>query len=79
MLLRIRRTRLEAGQDLAEVATHVGIAAQALSRIEHGREVPWPAVRARLAAHYGVPADELFADIDAAQAHLRSIAGRGKS
>jgi len=77
VLLRIRRTRLEHGLALQDAASQVGVAPGALSRIECGRELPWPAIRTRLANLYGIAADELFSDIDAAQKHLRQIAGQG--
>ena len=76
MLLRVRRARLELGKDLSVVAEHVRVTPQALSRVENGREVPWPGLRGRLSEYYGIPVEELFADIDAAQLHLRRIAGR---
>ncbi len=75
MLLRVRRARLELGQGLRQVAAAVRIAPQALSRIENGREVPWPAIRQRLSRFYRIPEAELFFDIDAAQDSLHGIAG----
>ena len=60
---------------LAEAAERLGIAAQTLARIEGGREVPWPAVRRRMATVYGNSESELFADIDDAQRFLKQRAG----
>ncbi len=71
MLLRMKRARLEAGLTQREVGERAGIAAQSIGRMEGGRELPWPAARARLSNLYGVPEDELFWDIDEAQRFLR--------
>jgi transcriptional regulator with XRE-family HTH domain len=63
---------------MTDVARRIGIAPQALSRVENGREVPWPALRKKLSLLYDIPESELFADIDDGQRHLRQIAGRGE-
>jgi transcriptional regulator with XRE-family HTH domain len=75
MLLRVRRLRLEKGLHLRRAADLLGVAAPVLSSIESGRQVPWPALRARMADLYEYPERELFVDIDAAQAFLRRTAG----
>ena len=76
MLLAIRRARLEAGLPLTVAAKQVGVGAQTLARIETGRELPWPAIRKRLAALYRSPESVLFHDIDQARESLRRAAGR---
>lgn len=76
MLLTVRRLRLEQGLTLEEASRVAKVGPQSLARIETGRELPWPALRRRLSDLYGVTAEELFADIDQAQEHLRRIAGR---
>lgn len=79
MLLRVRRARLEKGMTLAQVSKKIGIAAQALSRVENGRAQPWPALRERLSTLYNVPDEVLFWDIDAAYEHLKKVAGKSIS
>ena len=75
MLLTVKRARLEAGLTVKEVGAKVGLAAQALSRVENGKEHPWPALRKRLADLYCIREDVLFADVDEARAFLKSLAG----
>lgn len=77
MLLRIRRKRLELGKTIKAVATEVGCAAKILQRIEAGRERAWPRLRSALATLYATPEADLFGDVDAADRHLRRIAGEG--
>jgi transcriptional regulator with XRE-family HTH domain len=75
MLLNVRRTRLERGLRQEAVANQIGVSAAVLSRVERGVQLPWPALRARLAHCYHVPESELFSDVDRAQAFLRQAAG----
>lgn len=77
MLLLVKRRRLELGLEQAEVARRVGVSPTALSRIERGTQLPWPALRARLSEFYGIPESELFFDVDRAQVFLREAAGEG--
>ncbi len=79
MLLKVRKLRLQRGLSLSEVAASVGIASQALSAVEAGRQLAWPALRRRLVQFYGVGEDELFHDVDRAQRLLRELAGERES
>lgn len=78
MLVTIRRKRLEKGLTTGVAAERVGVSTQVLGQVETGRLRPWPALRAKLAALYGVPEAELFADLDEAHQHLRRLAGEEK-
>jgi transcriptional regulator with XRE-family HTH domain len=75
MLLSIKRQRLERGLAQKEAASRVGLSPQALSRIESGQMIPWPALRRRLARLYDVPENVLWHDVDDAQRYLREKAG----
>lgn len=75
MLLRIRKERLRRGLTQAAVAASAGVPVQTVSQIENGRQQPWPVLRTRLAALFGVAESELFADIDHGYALLRRLGG----
>lgn len=58
---KLRTLRNERGETLQQVADTVGVSVALMSRIENGHRSPNPRTLNALAAHFGMPADELFA------------------
>lgn len=75
MSLYVQRIRQGRGWSREEAARRARVPSQVLYRVETGRQLPWPALRERLAQLYGVEPGVLFRDIDAAQEFLRQKAG----
>jgi transcriptional regulator with XRE-family HTH domain len=63
----LRRARTERGEPLRVVAAAAGMDSTLLSRIERGERLPTPPQLQALAAHFGLPDDELEALGDAAR------------
>jgi transcriptional regulator with XRE-family HTH domain len=63
----LRRARTERDEPLRVVAAAAGIDSTLLSRIERGERLPTPPQLQALAAHFGLPDDELEALGDAAR------------
>lgn len=59
----LKMKRLENEWTLEKVQKMTGIDKSALSRIERGTEVCWPAWSKKLADLYGVPAEDLLRDV----------------
>jgi len=76
MLLRVKRERLERSMTLHQVADQAKVSESTLGQVESGRFVPYPAIRKKLAAFYGVPEGALFKDVDEAQRYLAKVAGK---
>ncbi len=78
MLLRVKRERLERTMTIIQVADQAKVSRATLSQVEAGRFIPYPLLRKKLSAFYGVPEATLFLDIDSAQRYLEKIAGKPK-
>jgi len=69
--VKLMQLRIERGQTLEGVAAGAQISSSHLSRIERGLTNPSFTVAARLAAHYGIPIEDLMADFMATPAGPR--------
>ncbi len=60
---RLRELRVASGATLADVAEVTGISVPMLSRIENGQRLPSPRFTEALARYFGMPAEDLLADV----------------
>jgi putative transcriptional regulator len=58
---RIRVFRAEHRQSQADLAAAIGVSRKTISTIEVGRFVPSTVIALRIARHFGVPVEDLFA------------------
>lgn len=61
---RIRVFRAEHRLSQAELAEHIGVSRKTISTIEVGRFVPSTIIALRIARHFQVPVEEIFALAD---------------
>ncbi|MDA8017689.1 MAG: helix-turn-helix transcriptional regulator [Thermoanaerobaculia bacterium] len=57
---RIKSFRKEHGMSQADLAAAVGVTQKTISTIESGRFTPSTVIALRIAAHFGVPVEEVF-------------------
>lgn len=66
----IKRLRLQRRETQRQLAEHLGVSSQAVSKWENNASAPDISLLFPIAGHFGVTIDELLAERDGKNAHL---------